>query len=98
MSDSAVLDRRVAARDPVAHRALPALALAVYDRLDAVEQEWRQFEQRADCTPFQTFDWLSIWFEQVGPHLQSRPAIVVVRKTDAATLCILPLAVTPGLI
>jgi len=101
MSDTKVLDRGVARRHPAAQHAdgeagLAEIGLAVYDRLDAVEREWWEFEQHADCTPFQTYDWLATWCDEVGPHLRARPAIVVGRRQDGATLFILPLVVTGG--
>lgn len=27
--------------------------------IESLENEWRAFEPHADCTPYQTFDWLS---------------------------------------
>ena len=63
---------RAQARRPVRRSAteLPRhgakIALSVHTDLAALEQEWRQFEQTADCTPFQTFDWLSIWQRHIG--------------------------------
>ena len=35
------------------------ITLGPHQDLAAVEHDWRRFEQSADCTPFQTFDWLS---------------------------------------
>ena len=100
MSDRSVLDER-----PIEAPATPACAdaragsvsLALYDRLDAVEAEWRRFQREADCSPFQTFDWLSAWCRHVGPHSRTAPAIVVGRR-GGRTLFIFPLAVaTRGL-
>jgi CelD/BcsL family acetyltransferase involved in cellulose biosynthesis len=33
--------------------------LTIHDDIAAVKREWRGFEQVADCTVFQSFDWLS---------------------------------------
>jgi CelD/BcsL family acetyltransferase involved in cellulose biosynthesis len=35
------------------------MSLRVYGGLGEVEREWKAFERRADCTVFQTFDWLA---------------------------------------
>jgi len=35
-----------------------AVTLSVHDDLASVEPIWRRFQETADCTPFQTFDWL----------------------------------------
>jgi CelD/BcsL family acetyltransferase involved in cellulose biosynthesis len=71
-------------------------ALALYDSLGAIEPEWRQFEQAADCTPFQTFDWLAAWCRHVGHRTNIAPAIVVGRDADGELLFLLPLAVERG--
>ena len=61
-------------------RAEPAqISFSVHDNFASIEQDWRRFEETADCTPFQTFDWLSAWQRHVGT-----PAIVVVRRGDGA--------------
>ena len=97
MPEPAVLDRRHG--EGAAQRADSAAAgIAVYDSPDAIEGEWRHFEQSADCTPFQTFDWLATWCEHVGWRMRTRPAIVVCRRHSGETLFILPLAVTPGVV
>jgi D-aspartate ligase len=73
----------------------PRLILRVYDSLDAVEHHWRRFEQVADCTPFQTFDWLAAWHRQVGMRDGVRPVIAVGSFSDGETAFLLPLAVEP---
>ena len=40
--------------------------LSLHDDLASIESDWRAFEERADCTVFQTFDWLSTWFRNIG--------------------------------
>lgn len=75
----------------VASPLLPPIELAVYENLSDVEGDWRAFEQRADCTVFQTFDWLATWQRHVGARSGVRPAIVVGRA-GGDVLFILPLA------
>jgi CelD/BcsL family acetyltransferase involved in cellulose biosynthesis len=97
MSGTSVLDRHSSPAASGAHDgASGGVGWTVYDSLEAIETEWRQFEQDADGTAFQTFDWLATWFRVVGPHTHARPAIVVGRCDAGRTLFILPLAVTPG--
>ena len=76
--------------------ALPEFAVAVYDDLDAVEAAWRAFESHADCTAFQTFEWLSAWQRHIGSRNAVTPCVVVVRDKDDRVLLILPLAVRPA--
>lgn len=81
------------------HRALDAcgapadLHLVLHDNLDEAEALWRRFEQVADCTPFQTFDWLHTWQRQIGAPAGVHPLIAVVSYPDGETALILPLAV-----
>ena len=40
--------------------------LGIYRELAAVEPDWRRFQALADCTVFQTFDWLDTWQKHIG--------------------------------
>jgi CelD/BcsL family acetyltransferase involved in cellulose biosynthesis len=87
---------------PAAARSASATArlvldLAIYDDLDAVEADWRRFEKSADCTVFQTFDWLALWQRHIGRRQDASPAIVVGRRADGEPLFLIPLAVVPGI-
>ena len=79
------------APSPVA--ALGDIQIAVYEDLAAVEREWRAFEPHADCTVFQSFDWLATWQRHIGARNGVRPAIVVGRDGAGAVLFLLPLSV-----
>jgi len=48
-----------------------------YDRLDACEALWRAFQETANCTAFQRFEWLSAWVETIGQHEHFSPLIAV---------------------
>ena len=67
--------------------------LSVHDDLRAIELEWRLFEQQAEHTPFQAFDWIAAWQRHIGMRQGVRPAVVFGRNTRAELLFILPLAV-----
>jgi CelD/BcsL family acetyltransferase involved in cellulose biosynthesis len=73
-----------------------AVGLELAGDLGDIEQDWRAFEQRADCTVFQTFDWLAAWQRNVGARRGARPAIFVARDSHGEMLFILPLAVEAG--
>ncbi len=74
----------------------PKLSFRIYGDLAAVEGDWRRFERRADCTAFQTFDWLASWHRHVGLREGVHPAIIVGRYSDDEIAFIMPLCVTPG--
>jgi len=71
----------------------PDLSFSIHTRFDTVEDEWRRFEQIAECTPFQTFEWLATWYRHVGRRDGVVPAIVVGNVADGKTAFIMPLAV-----
>jgi len=71
------------------------LTFSIHTSLAAVEAEWRRFEAIAECTPFQTFEWLEAWHRHVGRRDGVVPAIAVGRFADGKTAFILPLAVQP---
>src|SRR5579872_84293 len=82
-------------RVPRAREVPSRLSLSIYSDLNAVESEWRSFEQQADCTAFQTFDWLSAWQRHIGERTRVRPAVAVGRFENGATAFLLPLCVAP---
>ena len=97
---NALLDDRPApgaANVAPADASRPAIELTICRDLDAIEAEWRAFEQQADATAFQSFDWLSLWYRHVGRPAGVRPAIVLGRCAGEL-MFLLPLAVRPGLV
>ena len=73
--------------------AMPGIRVTVHDDLATIERDWRDFEQRADGTVFQSFDWLSTWQRHVGSLGGVVPAIVAGRDASGGLLFLLPLAV-----
>ena len=67
----------------------------VYSDLTIVETEWRRFERVADCTAFQTFDWLSTWQRHIGKRRGVRPVVAIGCFGDGTITFLLPLAVEP---
>src|SRR5215210_2494486 len=67
------------------------IRLKVYDSLDEAEAIWRYVERSADCTIFQSYDWVRVWHRHIGTQNKLRPAIVVVHEGDSV-LMLLPLA------
>jgi CelD/BcsL family acetyltransferase involved in cellulose biosynthesis/predicted ATP-grasp superfamily ATP-dependent carboligase len=75
-------------------REVPAkLNFQIYGDLAAVESDWRRFEREADCTAFQTFDWLSSWHRHIGLRQRVHPAIIVGRYSNDEIAFIMPLCV-----
>jgi CelD/BcsL family acetyltransferase involved in cellulose biosynthesis len=82
-----------AARLGMASSAAPGIHLMLYDRLDAIEPAWSRFETSADCTVFQTFDYLAAWQKHIGARQNIVPAIVVARQDNGEILFLLPLGI-----
>jgi CelD/BcsL family acetyltransferase involved in cellulose biosynthesis/predicted ATP-grasp superfamily ATP-dependent carboligase len=71
------------------------LNVSIHDEFAAVENLWRRFERVADCTPYQTLDWLAAWQRHVGVSDGTRPVIAVASFTNGEPAFLLPLAVEP---
>jgi len=78
-----------------ARDSVPELSFRIHTDLASIEGEWRAFEQTADATPFQSFDWLSTWQRRVGTLDGTVPAVAIGRFGDGRTAFIFPLAVEP---
>jgi CelD/BcsL family acetyltransferase involved in cellulose biosynthesis len=72
------------------------IRLAVHDDLASIELDWRAFEQVADGTVFQSFDWLSIWQQHIGSRNGIAPVIVTGRDSHGHLLFLLPLSIARG--
>jgi CelD/BcsL family acetyltransferase involved in cellulose biosynthesis len=83
-------------RAELRHDTAPGLNFSIHTNFAAVETDWRRFEQAAEGTPFQTFEWLSAWHRHIGARNGIVPAIVIARFGDGRVAFILPLAVEPG--
>jgi CelD/BcsL family acetyltransferase involved in cellulose biosynthesis len=103
MTTQAIFDGRADAFELPSEDGLQGLAVAVpgasrlnvelslHRDLASVEAAWRAFEESADCTVFQTFDWLSTWMRNIGVHDGVKPAIVIGRH-EGSMLFLLPFA------
>lgn len=66
----------------------------IFHDLTAAEPIWRGFESsRQSFTPYQRFDFLAAWQQQVGEREGLRPFIVVAHDSERRPLLLLPLAV-----
>jgi CelD/BcsL family acetyltransferase involved in cellulose biosynthesis len=77
-------------------RSPPRVHWQIHMQLSAAEAVWREFQLVADCTVFQTFEWLSEWHRAIGAGRGVTPVIVLGRRDDLRPLILLPLAVEHG--
>ena len=76
--------------------AAPEVRLSVHQEFEPLKAVWQELEQLGDCTPFQTYVWLTAWQRHIGTRQGVRPAIVVGWDTSGNALFILPLAIRIG--
>ena len=69
-----------------------AAGITIYESFEAAETVWRAFEPRAAGTAFQSFDWLSAWYRNVGEAAGISPAIAIVAR-QGETLLVAPLGI-----
>src|SRR3954466_12596485 len=72
-----------------------AVSFSLHTDLLSIEREWRHLERHGDCTPFQTFEWLSAWQRHIGARERVQPATIAGRRA-AEVLFGLPTAVVRG--
>ena len=90
-ADPEAASSRAVPRPLLSAKADRIVELSLHHDLASIENDWRAFEERADCTVFQTFDWLSTWLRNIGVHEGAKPAIVIGRH-GGAILFLLPFA------
>jgi CelD/BcsL family acetyltransferase involved in cellulose biosynthesis len=66
--------------------------LQVATGMEPAERAWKAFEKYADCTVFQSFDWLFEWHKHIGSKTSIVPVIVTVSDQRGDPLLILPLS------
>ncbi|WP_342643543.1 GNAT family N-acetyltransferase [Rhodoligotrophos ferricapiens] len=71
--------------------------LGAYRDFDSIEAQWRCLEQRAVGYPFQEFDWLKNWHQQIGRPSGAEPFILTVADASGRLSMILPLVIERAL-
>lgn len=93
MTMAAAIDSRVALTATPAAGSCVAHVQIIKD-MAAAEATWRAFEgPQSVLTPYQRFDFLSVWQQHVGAHCGLQPFIVVAYDAQRQPLLLLPLGV-----
>jgi CelD/BcsL family acetyltransferase involved in cellulose biosynthesis len=71
----------------------PAWSVECYDNFDDVRAIWSDLFVDAPASPYQSFPFVSLWFETVGRAELLEPAIAVGRAGNGQPAALLPLAV-----
>ncbi|MBG50932.1 MAG: hypothetical protein CML99_00695 [Rhodobiaceae bacterium] len=67
--------------------------LTIYSDFASAEKVWRRFEEYADCYAFQSFDFLDVWYRNIGHRSGVEMQLVVAWGAAAKPLMILPLGI-----
>ena len=62
--------------------------------MDALGHEWLEFQAAALGTFYQTYQWCSVWQDQVGRHRGVTPVIAMGRFEDGSLAFLLPFAIS----
>jgi CelD/BcsL family acetyltransferase involved in cellulose biosynthesis len=81
------------ARRVAAQSAATIAGVQVFDSFRAVEREWRALESGQTATPYQRFDLVNAWQDNVGVSLGAKPAPVVAYDSEKRVIMVLPLVV-----
>ncbi len=66
------------------------LSLADFSTL---EKDWRELQQRAAPSPYQSFEWCRSWWHHIGTRSTHELALIAGRAPDGQLLCILPMMI-----
>ena len=69
------------------------LSIKVYFSFDDIKDDYIEFEKRFALTPFQSVDWLKLWYDKIGlPLLKITPQIVQI-KVNKKIIMVLPFGI-----
>jgi CelD/BcsL family acetyltransferase involved in cellulose biosynthesis len=92
MATAAAIDSRIERVAP-ASRAARIARIEIFDTFQSAEAVWRSFDGDRIATPYQRYDFLSLWQRHVGDQLGVRPRIVVAYDDAGVPLALLPLVI-----
>jgi CelD/BcsL family acetyltransferase involved in cellulose biosynthesis len=77
---------------PIASPARTTVSVEIFDDFRAVEREWRTLESPEQIfTPYQRFDLVSAWQDNVGVSIGAKPRPVLARDGEGRPVMLLPL-------
>jgi len=82
-------------REVASPQAATPARIEIYRDFSSVGPLWRAFEQNADLTPYQRFDFLRLWHEHIGAKEGVEPLFAVASSADGEPLALLPLGKFP---
>ena len=68
------------------------LRASVHSTFEELRSDWETFEKTALSTPFQSYTWLSTWYDKVGKPAGEEPVIMVLRDGQQQLMMLMPLS------
>lgn len=68
-------------------------SIEIYDNMNDAKTEWLKFEENSEFSPFQSFQWLSIWHDTVGTIDKIKIQILFLKDSKGVTVAVLPLCI-----
>src|SRR5262245_12740203 len=79
------------ARTLATQAAARVVSVDVFDSFGAVEREWRALESGQTATPYQRFDFINTWQDNVGVSLGANPSPAIAHDAERRVVMVLPL-------
>lgn len=71
------------AATPSVEAAARAWEIAIHDNIEPLAEHWRKLEAEGCCSVFQSYDWLSVWYEVTSRHGLAETLILTARRSGA---------------
>src|SRR5262245_15768897 len=81
------------ARTLATRTAATVASVEVFDSFRVVEHEWRALESGQTATPYQRFDFVNAWQDNVGVSLGAKPAPAIAYDAERRVVMVLPLVI-----
>jgi len=65
----------------------------IFNSFYDAENRWKEFQEASSMLPFQNYDFLRIWYENIGVAENISPLFVSVKKQDGVNLLFMPFGV-----
>ena len=86
------LETLQAERGDITAAAQASRAVAVFDSFEAARADWAELYAICAASPYQSYQFVSTWFDTVGREELLEPFIIVARAPDGRPQALLPLA------
>ncbi len=69
------------------------MKISVFHSLEQIKNIWQEFQKGADCYGFQTYEWVSHWYQTIGLSLKIRLCIVLIWDENNTPILLFPFGI-----